>query len=104
LARVEGAPIPVMVIEGGWNSVTYGATPTSPDKQRRYINRQMTLLDQVNAIGVFQITFTDLDLTAVPPPYNTGLIPFATLGLVDENLVAKPALSAWDAAFKRPKQ
>jgi hypothetical protein len=90
-----------MVIEGGWTSQSLGAITSSPDKQRRYIARQIQLLDKAQAIGVFQITFTDLDLAAWPQP-SGGLAPFAYLGLVDINLAAKPALSAWDAALRRP--
>jgi hypothetical protein len=62
----------------------------------------MELLDQAQAVGVFQITFTDLDLSAFPPPTNTQLIPFAYNGLVDAQLRRKTALSSWDAAFLRP--
>jgi hypothetical protein len=98
---VEGAPIPEMVIEGGWTSQSLGAITSTPDKQRRYIARQIQVLDRAQAIGVFQITFTDLDLAAWPPP-SSGLVPFAYLGLVDINLAAKPALSEWDRAFRRP--
>ena len=36
----------------------------------------------------FQITFTDLDTGALP----AGIAPFASLGLVDTELQAKPAL------------
>ncbi|HKA24358.1 MAG TPA: hypothetical protein VKF80_05220 [Candidatus Eisenbacteria bacterium] len=98
---VEGAAIPEMVIEGGWTSVSLGAIASSPDKQRRYIARQIRILDKAQAIGVFQITFTDLDLAAWPAP-SGSLAPFAYLGLVDKDFVAKPALSEWDRAFRRP--
>jgi hypothetical protein len=98
----SGAAIPEMVIEGGWTSVSFGGIISSQDKQRRYITKQMALLDQAQAIGVFQITFTDLDLSAFPPPTNTQLIPFAYNGLVDAQLRRKTALSSWDAAFLRP--
>jgi len=98
----DGAPIPMMVIEGGWSSVTVSPTVTSPDMQRRYIERHEAILDQVSAIGWFQITFTDIDLAAIGLPPSAA--PFAYLGLVDVNLQSKPALSAWDAVFKRPKR
>jgi len=98
---VAGAPLPEMVIEGGWTSQSLGQIASSPDKQRRYIVRQEQLLDQAQAIGVFQITFTDLDLAAWPgTPSNLAL--FAYNGLVDANLAAKPALAAWDHTFARP--
>jgi len=95
---VEGAPLPEMVIEGGWTSQSLGGIVSSPDKQRRYIVRQIQLLDRAQAIGVFQITFTDLDLAYWP----AGVAPFAYLGLVDAHFAAKPALSEWDHAFHRP--
>lgn len=97
-----GAAIPEMVIEGGWSSASFGNVVSSPDKQRRYILKEMALLDDAHAIGWFQITFTDLDLAAFPPPTNTQLVPFAYNGLVDAALHPKPALSAWDYAHLRP--
>lgn len=71
---------------------------SSPDEQRRYVERQALMLDAAGAEGWFQITFTDLDQSAFPP----GILPFAYLGLVDVNLQLKPALQAWDDTFKRP--
>lgn len=99
---VEGAPVPLMVIEGGWTSESLGAVASSPDKQRRYIEHQARLLDAARAAGVFQLTFTDLDLAAIPLPPGSILPLFASLGLVDVNLTPKPALAAWDATYRRP--
>src|SRR5262245_50404716 len=65
---VATAPLPEMVIEGGWTSENVGGILSSRDKQRRYIARHMQILDQAKAIGVFQITFTDIDLAAWPVP------------------------------------
>ncbi len=90
--------IPVMVIEGGWTSETVTSMPSTPADQARYIRRHAALLDGVDAIGWFQLTFTDLDLTFWPP----AVAPFAHLGLVGTNLAAKPALAEWDATFRRP--
>jgi hypothetical protein len=97
-----GGTQPLMVIEGGWPSVSVGPAVSSPDKQRRYINRQMELLDLAQAVGVFQITFTDLDLSVFPAPPGSIIYLFAYNGLVDINLKSKPALSAWDHARARP--
>src|SRR5262249_36292275 len=94
---VAGAPLPLYAIEGGWPSTA--ALGSSPDEQRRYIERQVRMLDTAQAEAWFQITFTDLDLTVFP----AGVAPFASLGLVDVNLQPKPALQAWDAAFARPR-
>ena len=96
----DGAPISMMVIEGGWASKSIPAN-TDETMQKRYIERHEAILDQVGAIGWFQITFTDIDLAAIGLPPSAA--PFAYLGLVDVNLNPKEALSAWDAAYKRPK-
>ncbi|HEU4725661.1 MAG TPA: hypothetical protein VFU59_10255 [Candidatus Eisenbacteria bacterium] len=97
----EGSPLPMLVIEGGWTSQTLGggAIVSSPDMQRRYIDRHAAILDRAAAVGWFQITFTDLDSTFFPP--GTILPYFAYNGLVDQDLNPKPALSAWDAIFAR---
>ena len=94
-------PLPVMVIEGGWPSVDLpGFVQSSPDEQRRYIERQVVLLDAALAEGWFQLTFTDLDQSAFP----AGILPFAYLGLADVNFQPKPALGAWDAVFRRRRE
>jgi hypothetical protein len=97
-----GAPLPPMVIEGGWTSASLGAFASSADKQRRYVERHVRILDAARAAGCFQITFTDLDLPALGLPPGSILPLFAANGLVDVNLAPKPALAAWDAAFGRP--
>jgi hypothetical protein len=96
----QGNNIPVLVVEGGWSSVQVTGFPSSQATQARYIARQATLLDQAQAVGMFQLTFTDLDTTALPP--GTILPLFSYNGLVDENLVPKAALGSWDAVFARP--
>lgn len=100
---VDSGPLPVMVIEGGWSSEVV-AGPTSPEIQRRYIVRHAEILDEANAIGWFQITFTDIDLASIPLPPGSIIPLFAYLGLVDIDLSPKPALAAWDAAFARPRR
>ncbi len=102
-ARLAGS-LPVMVTEGGWSSVTLDTLVSSEDKQRRYILRQMQLLDAAKAIAVFQLTFTDIDITSIPVPPGSILPLFAHLGLVDVNLSPKPALAAWDQEFARPRR
>lgn len=102
-ARVQqDAGVPVMVVEGGWPSASSSmpgfAFESSPAEQAAYVRRQAALLDEADAIGVFQLTFTDLDLDAYPP--GPAILPlFASLGLVDEDLQPKPALSVWDSVF-----
>ena len=99
---VEGPALPVMVIEGGWTSASLGGIASSPDEQRRYIERHVRILDAARAAGYFQITFTDLDLPALSLPPGSILPLFAANGLVDTNLAPKPALAVWDATFQRP--
>jgi hypothetical protein len=98
----EGRSVPVMVTEGGWTSSSLGSVVSS-DVQRRYIVRQMEILDRAGAIAVFQLTFTDLDLPALSLPADSIIPVFAYNGLVDVNLQPKPALAAWDEAFARPR-
>jgi len=102
-ARVKGSrSLPVMVVEGGWPSASApGVFSSSPEMQARYIARQSQLLDHANAIGVFQLSFADLDLGSFPKPVPTILPLFATLGLVDVNLRPKPTLATWDTIFAR---
>lgn len=102
---LQGRTIPAMVTEGGWTSVTLDTIVSSEDKQRRYIERQVKLLENLNAIAVFQLTFADLDLTAFPPQPPGSILPlFVHLGLVAPNLQPKAALTAWDQTFQRPRE
>ena len=98
----EAPPLPMMVIEGGWTSASLGAIASSPDKQRRYLERHVHILETARAAAWFQITFTDLDVPALGLPPGSILPLFAANGLVDASLAPKPALAAWDAAFRRP--
>ena len=102
--RVRGTrALPVMVVEGGWPSASVpGVFSSSPQMQAKYIVRQSQILDQSKAIGVFQLSFTDLDLANFPKPVPAILPLFATLGLVDMRLRPKPALATWDEVFARP--
>jgi len=103
---IEGRNLPVFVSEGGWTSQTItGFTGqsiiSSPQMQQDYINRESQLADQVNAIALFQLTFTDIDLSSLPPSTPVSIKYFAYLGLVDLNLQPRPALSTWDSIFNR---
>jgi hypothetical protein len=100
-SRLEpSSGIPMLVVEGGWTSGSIGAQQSSPDEQARWISRQVQLADRANLAGIFQITYTDLDAVAYGSPPN--LAAFTQLGLVDTAFHAKPALAAWDSAFRRP--
>ncbi len=99
----SGHSVPVFVSEGGWSSAslinpaTGLAVTSSPAVQAAYIDRQGQLLAQAHAIGVFQLTFTDLDLSGWGSMDSAELYPFAFLGVVDSSFNPKPALAAWDS-------
>jgi hypothetical protein len=97
-----GHVLPMMVMEGGWTSASVGNVTSSPEKQTRWIARQWQLADEARLTGVYQITFTDIDLNSYPVPPGSILPLFAHLGLVDTELRPKAALPAWDRAFERP--
>ena len=99
---VNGNPIPEIVIEGGWSSDSTTYAGWNVESQKRYIARHAALLDRAAAIGWFQITYADLDMASLGLPPSAA--PFASLGLVDVDLNAKPALSAWDAQHARPRR
>jgi len=98
----SGSTMPMMVVEGGWTSGSVTGVSSSPDLQARYIRRQMQLADAAKLIGVFQITFTDLDFASFPVPAGSILPLFAHLGLVDASYRAKPALAVWDSVRAVP--
>lgn len=102
-ARLRGSrALPVMVVEGGWQSESVGGVfKSSREMQADYIARQAQLLEEAKAIGVFQLSFTDLDLRGFPKPVPGILVLFDALGLVDVNLKPKPALDTWDRIFAR---
>ena len=93
----------MMVVEGGWSSGSVPGMTSSPELQARYIRRQMQLADEAKLLGVFQITFTDLDLSSYPVPSGSILPLFAQLGLVDASYRAKPALAVWDSVLARAR-
>jgi hypothetical protein len=99
----SGTPkLPMLVVEGGWSSGSVTGVTSSPDKQARWIKRQMELADRASLLAVTQITFTDLDLSTYQAPPGSVLPLFAQLGLVDVSFNPKPALAEWDSAFSRP--
>jgi hypothetical protein len=98
----SAAPLPMMVVEGGWSSGSVPGVTSSPELQARYIRRHMQIADEAKLLGVFQITFTDLDLTSFPVPAGSILPLFAQLGLVDTGYRAKPALAVWDSVRAMP--
>ena len=103
--RVRGTTgLPVLVVEGGWTSASVSTVVSTPEKQAAYLRRQSELLERAEALFVFQLTFTDLDLASFPPPLPANLGFFAFLGLVDDDLNPKPALGVWDSLFALPRR
>lgn len=102
---VLGRTTPVMVVEGGWTSASVGSIQSTEEKQRRYFRIHEQMLDSAKAVAVFQLTFTDFDLTVFPPqPAGSTLPLFARLGLVDEDLNPKLVLATYDSIFARPRR
>jgi hypothetical protein len=101
-----GHSMPVFISEGGWTSANLDAygIKSSTGQQQAYIQRQGQMLDQVHAIAVFQLTFTDLAVSAWGTTQTAELAPFAYLGMVDSNFVPKPALTTWDSLRSRTIQ
>jgi hypothetical protein len=106
-ARLRGSrpTLPLLVVEGGWTSISLGGITSSPAAQARYVAQQAKMLDGASAIAYFQLSFTDLDLSSFPPQPPGSILPlFASLGLVDTNLQPKLALATWDSLFSRPRK
>lgn len=100
---LNGRPLPVMVVEGGWPSEDAATVTSTPELQARYLRHHAEVLDSARARAVFQLTFTDLDVDALNLPPGSILPHFSRLGLVDMNLQPKPALAVWDSLFALPR-
>lgn len=104
--RLEsGRHLPIMVVEGGWTSASVGTVHSSPLIQARYLRRQERLLDSAKAVALFQLNYTDIDISAYPPqPPGSALALFTSIGLVDTAFTPKPALRTYDSIFARPRR
>ena len=98
---LQGHSLPVFISEGGWSSQAVANYSETLQKQQDYITKQSSLLDGINAIAYFQLTFTDFEQSTFPPGTPAIISLFTHIGLVDTTLQAKPALSAWDNTFHR---
>jgi hypothetical protein len=99
----NGRAIPVMIVEGGWTSAAVGSVQSSPAKQAAYLRRQEKMLDSAKAVAVFELNFSDIDISAYQPlPAGSALPLFASLGFVNASLLPKPALATHDSIFSRP--
>ena len=103
----SSAPLPMMVVEGGWPSASVGTMPgqvmSTPALQVRYVTRHAALLDSMSALGWTQLEFADIDPAAFPQPAPPSLVLFVSLGFVDTQFAAKPALAQWDALYAKPR-
>jgi hypothetical protein len=101
----NGRALPFLVVEGGWTSASAGSIQSSAAKQAKYLRRQERLLDSAKAIAVFQLSYTDLDISAYQPLPAGSILPlFASIGFVDANLGSKLALATYDSVFARPRK
>lgn len=103
-ARLAGGrTLPMLLVEGGWASESAEGFVSSPERQARYVSYQAALAERAKLERLFQLSFTDLDLTSFPGA--PAILPlFARLGLVDIELRPKPALAAWDEIVARPRR
>lgn len=102
------ANMPVFVSEGGWSSAPTTGTgqpgqsfSSSPEEQADYILEQADMLNEANAIGLFSLTFTDLDPDHLPENADPTIGYFSHLGVVDKDLNPKPAFDSWKKVFSR---
>ncbi|MBM4188618.1 MAG: hypothetical protein FJ206_15040 [Gemmatimonadetes bacterium] len=101
---LDGRTLGVLVVEGGWSSAGVGSQPSDPREQADYFRRHASLLATVDALAWIQLTPTDLDLATFPVELRDLLLPFARLGVLDTDLLPKPALAVWDSLFSRPRR
>lgn len=98
---LAGRSLPALVTEGGWASATAGNIISTPEKQARYLASHARLLDSINARGLIQLLYADIDLSSWPSPIPANLPLFTSIGLTDSDFHAKPALTAWDSLHSR---
>lgn len=100
----EATDLPLLLVEGGWNSAETPLTSGTPQEQADYFARYEELLDGVGAELWVLLTFTDLDIPALGLPPDRALIlsNFAHMGILDVDLQRKPAYADWARIFARP--
>lgn len=101
---VEGRTLPRFVSEGGWTSATAGPIVSSEEEQAAYIQHHDRLLREGGCSAVFQLLFTDVDLDEWPQPIPENLPLFTSIGLMDIDFRAKPALARWETLFAQKRQ
>jgi hypothetical protein len=98
---LNGRSLPVMIVEGGWTSVSVNTVHSSPELQARYLRRLAQLADGVRARGLIQLLFADIDLDSFPKPLPDILPLFTHIGVVNADFEPKPALVVWDQLHRR---
>lgn len=102
----DEAGMPVFVSEGGWPSQSFAGPNnaqivSSESRQAEYFSKQAELLTHARAIGLFSLTFTDIDVSAIPPGVDPTIQYFTYLGVVDKDLKEKEAFEKWRELFAR---
>lgn len=100
----QATDLPLLLVEGGWNSESTQLTTGTPQEQVDYFTRYEELLDGVAAELWVLLTFTDLDIPALglPPDRALTLSNFAYMGILDVDLRRKLAYAEWARIFARP--
>ena len=95
--------LPLIFVEGGWNSADTQLTNGTPQEQADWVSRYAQMLDDVDAELMVLLTFTDFDIPALglPPDRAATLSNFAFMGIFDTELRRKAAYGAWVAWFER---
>ncbi|MFQ5723318.1 MAG: hypothetical protein ACE5G6_02410 [Terriglobia bacterium] len=105
----EATPLPLILVEGGWSSrggLPFRPASTTPQEQANFFDRFEQLLDGVQAELWVMLFFSDIDVAAFgfPPEREAVVSNFAFMGIVDLNLIPKPAFDVWERIFSRPHQ
>jgi len=101
----DATSLPLIFVEGGWNSAQTPSTSGTPQEQADWVTRYGDMLDGVNAKLMVLLTFTDLDIASLglPPDRAAGLSNFAFMGILDTELRRKLAYGAWADLFGRQR-
>lgn len=104
---LKNRSIPVYVAEGGWATTSFKApngfnVNGNETIQQQYFRQHHIILNQAKAIAWFQLVFTDIDVSALPPQVDPSIVNFSTLGLLNKSLQPKPSLTVWDSLYALP--
>jgi len=96
--------LPLILVEGGWSSEDVGGTQGNEGEQSEFFGRFEKLLDGVGSPLWVMLIFADFDVTTfgLPPEREATLALFASMGIVDSRLEAKPSYAVWEEIISRP--